>query len=129
MYQIIGAPAAELDLERDVCDVGYPLRPHVVWFGEAVPAYEQAIEWVQDVDIFIVIGSSLAVYPVAGLVHEIPASCQAFYIDPKANQQHLPAQYECIVATATQGLAQLKPRLLPITIKISTSCTHSIACS
>ncbi|MDM1277849.1 MULTISPECIES: NAD-dependent deacylase [Acinetobacter] len=103
---------AELDLERDVCDAGYPLRPHVVWFGEAVPAYAQAIEWVQDADIFIVIGSSLAVYPVAGLVHEIPASCQAFYIDPKANQQRLPAQYECIAATATQGLAQLKPRLL-----------------
>lgn len=108
-YPIEGA---ELDLERDVCDAGYPLRPHVVWFGEAVPAYEQAIEWVQDADIFIVIGSSLAVYPVAGLVHEIPASCQAYYIDPKANQQRLPAQYEYIAATATQGLVQLKPRLL-----------------
>lgn len=55
-YPIEGA---ELDLERDVCDAGYPLRPHVVWFGEAVPAYVQAIEWVQDADIFIVIGSSL----------------------------------------------------------------------
>ncbi|HCW4878381.1 TPA: NAD-dependent deacylase, partial [Acinetobacter baumannii] len=62
----------KLDLEQDFCPDGYPLRPHVVWFGEAVPAYEEAIRLVQSADIFIVIGSTLSVYPVAALVHEIP---------------------------------------------------------
>ncbi|HAV4551051.1 TPA: NAD-dependent deacylase, partial [Acinetobacter baumannii] len=60
----------KLDLEQDFCPNGYPLRPHVVWFGEAVPAYEEAIRLVQSADIFIVIGSTLSVYPVAALVHE-----------------------------------------------------------
>ncbi|HAV4279891.1 TPA: NAD-dependent deacylase, partial [Acinetobacter baumannii] len=59
----------KLDLEQDFCPDGYPLRPHVVWFGEAVPAYEEAIRLVQSADIFIVIGSTLSVYPVAALVH------------------------------------------------------------
>ena len=52
----------KLDLEHDLCPNGYPLRPHVVWFGEAVPAFEEAIKQVQEADIFIVIGSTLSVY-------------------------------------------------------------------
>lgn len=69
----------KLDLEQDFCPNGYPLRPHVVWFGEAVPAYEEAIRLVQSADIFIVIGSTLSVYPVAALVHEIPHYSKAYY--------------------------------------------------
>ncbi|HBI9095911.1 TPA: NAD-dependent deacylase, partial [Acinetobacter baumannii] len=75
----------KLDLEQDFCPNGYPLRPHVVWFGEAVPAYEEAIRLVQSADIFIVIGSTLSVYPVAALVHEIPHYSKAYYIDPQAD--------------------------------------------
>ncbi|HDV0622709.1 TPA: NAD-dependent deacylase, partial [Acinetobacter baumannii] len=75
----------KLDLEQDFCPNGYPLRPHVVWFGEAVPAYEEAIRLVQSADIFIVIGSTLSVYPVAALVHEIPHYTKAYYIDPQAD--------------------------------------------
>ncbi|ATO20340.1 NAD-dependent protein deacylase [Acinetobacter sp. LoGeW2-3] len=108
-YPIEGA---ELDLNKHFCKDGYPLRPHVVWFGEAVPAYEEAQDCVQDADIFIVIGTSLQVYPVAGLIHEIPPNCTAYYIDPKANQQHLPPQFEKIVMTATQGMQYLKDKLL-----------------
>ncbi|NUG52965.1 SIR2 family NAD-dependent protein deacylase, partial [Acinetobacter lactucae] len=74
----------KLDLENDFCPDGYPLRPHVVWFGEAVPAYEEAIQLVQNANIFIVIGSTLSVYPVAALVHEISDQCKAYYIDPNA---------------------------------------------
>lgn len=103
-YPIEGA---ELDLKQHFCKVGYPLRPHVVWFGEAVPAYATAQKCVQDADIFVVIGTSLQVYPVAGLIHEIPASCQAYYLDPKADQQQLPAQFHKITQTATQGMQQL----------------------
>ncbi len=98
-------------LDQDFCKDAYPLRPHVVWFGEAVPAYDDALEIIQQADIFIVIGTSLVVYPVAGLVHEIPPACQAYYIDPKANQQQMPAQYQCIAQTATEGLQVLFSKL------------------
>ncbi|EOR05890.1 SIR2 family NAD-dependent protein deacylase [Acinetobacter tandoii] len=97
----------ELNLETDRCPLGYPLRPHVVWFGEAVPAYAEAQKIVQHADIFIVIGSSLEVYPVAGLIHEIPLHCKAYYIDPKAHQQTMPPQYQLIAQTATEGMQQL----------------------
>ena len=97
----------ELNLEKDHCPEGYPLRPHVVWFGEAVPAYAEAQEIVQQADIFIVIGSSLEVYPVAGLIHEIPQHCQAYYIDPKAHRPRMPVQYQLIAKTATEGMQQL----------------------
>lgn len=97
----------ELDLNKHFCTAGYPLRPHVVWFGEAVPAYAEAQNCVQDADIFVVIGTSLQVYPVAGLIHDIPASCQAYYIDPKADQQQLPVQFHKITQTATHGMQQL----------------------
>jgi len=103
-YPIEGS---ELDLNQHFCKAGYPLRPHVVWFGEAVPAYEEAQDCVQDADIFVVIGTSLQVYPVAGLIHEIPASCQAYYIDPKAEQQHLPGQFYKIPQNATDGMQTL----------------------
>lgn len=97
----------KLDLERDFCPDGYPLRPHVVWFGEAVPAYEEAIRLVQSADIFIVIGSTLSVYPVAGLVHEISDQCKAYYIDPKTDHVRVPQQYELLKIPATQGMHKI----------------------
>lgn len=100
-----------LDLSKDLCRDGYPLRPHVVWFGENVPAYSDAQDCVQDADIFIVIGTSLQVYPVAGLIHVIPTQCQAYYIDPKAEQQQLPAQFEKIAMSATVGMQYLSGQL------------------
>jgi NAD-dependent deacetylase len=100
-----------LDLERDLCPQGYPLRPHVVWFGEAVLAYAEAEHLVQQADIFVVIGTSLQVYPVAGLVDDVPKHAKAYYIDPKAAQQQLPEQYQKITATATHGLVQLLDEL------------------
>lgn len=108
-YPIEGAA---LDLDTHFCREGYPLRPHVVWFGEAVPAYEEAQDCVQDAELFIVIGTSLQVYPVAGLIHAIPPHCTAYYIDPKADQQSLPAQFEKIAMTATQGMRYLKEKRL-----------------
>ncbi len=97
----------ELNLEHDLSPDGYPLRPHVVWFGEAVPVYEEAIRVVQSADIFIVIGSTLSVYPVAGLVHEIAAQCKAYYIDPQADHGRVPQQYELLKMAATQGMHEL----------------------
>ncbi|EJB8463632.1 NAD-dependent deacylase [Acinetobacter baumannii] len=97
----------KLDLEQDFCPDGYPLRPHVVWFGEAVPAYEEAIGLVQSADIFIVIGSTLSVYPVAALVHEIPHYTKAYYIDPQADHSRVPPQYKLLNMTATEGMHEL----------------------
>lgn len=101
----------QLDLEKDRCPEGYPLRPHVVWFGEAVPAYEEAVEMIQHADIFIVIGSTLSVYPVAGLIHEISKHCEAYYIDPQANYSRVPEQFQCLKMTATAGMQQLFNKL------------------
>ncbi|MGQ1127822.1 SIR2 family NAD-dependent protein deacylase [Acinetobacter baumannii] len=97
----------KLDLEQDFCPNGYPLRPHVVWFGEAVPAYEEAIRLVQSADIFIVIGSTLSVYPVAALVHKIPHYTKAYYINPQADHSRVPPQYKLLNMTATEGMHEL----------------------
>ena len=66
----------------DKCPKGYQLRPHIVWFGEAVPLIEQAMDLVAQADIFVVIGSSLNVYPAAGLVNYVPAGAPIYLIDP-----------------------------------------------
>ncbi|NJN77509.1 MAG: NAD-dependent deacylase [Saprospiraceae bacterium] len=67
----------------DTCEKGHQLRPHIVWFGEAVPMYERAFELVKIADYIIVIGTSMQVYPAAGLVYEAPKKSPVFFIDPK----------------------------------------------
>lgn len=62
---------------------GRQLRPFVVWFGEAVPMIEPAIRWVEDADIFVIIGTSLNVYPAAGLLNYVRRGQPIFLIDPK----------------------------------------------
>ena len=108
LYPIRGS---ELKLDRDRCKDGYPLRPHVVWFGESVPAYQDAIHQIRQADIFIVIGSTLSVYPVAGLIHEISGSCEAYYIDPKADYHRVPKQYQLLKMTASEGVKTLSETL------------------
>ncbi|HNQ12262.1 MAG TPA: NAD-dependent deacylase [Bacteroidia bacterium] len=66
----------------DVCEQGFQLRPHIVWFGEMVPMLEHAIMKVQMADILLIIGTSLQVYPAASLIHYVPSNCKIFYIDP-----------------------------------------------
>ncbi len=63
---------------------GAQLRPHIVWFGEAVPNIEPAAELCERADYFIVIGTSMAVYPAAGLIHYVPKSTPCYLVDPKA---------------------------------------------
>lgn len=67
----------------DVDELGHQLRPHIVWFGEAVPALEEALHLTQQADIFVVIGTSLQVYPAAGLIEYTPSFIPLYYIDPK----------------------------------------------
>lgn len=66
----------------DKCEKGSQLRPHIVWFGEMVPEMENAMQLVTRADIFIVVGSSLAVYPAASLVDVAPLDAQYFVVDP-----------------------------------------------
>ena len=68
--------------EGDLCEKGSQLRPHVVWFGEAVPAIEEAARVVSEADIFVIIGTSMNVYPAAGLINYVPDSAPIYIIDP-----------------------------------------------
>jgi len=97
----------------DLAQDGTQLRPHIVWFGEAVPLMNLATALVQKADIFIIIGTSLNVYPAAGLVYDAPTHCKKYYIDPHAyaSQMH---DVELITATATQGVPALVNQLLKV---------------
>lgn len=63
---------------------GAQLRPHIVWFGEAVPNIEPAAELCEQADYFIVVGTSMNVYPAAGLIHYVPRTSPCYLVDPKA---------------------------------------------
>ena len=69
-------------LLTDTCEKGSQLRPHIVWFGESVPKMDEATSIVRDADIFIVVGTSLAVYPAAGLVNYTKYEIDKWLIDP-----------------------------------------------
>lgn len=66
----------------DFCEFHYQLRPHVVWFGEAVPMFQRAIEITEKADILIIIGTSMQVYPAAALLDFAPANIPIYFIDP-----------------------------------------------
>ena len=68
----------------DKCEKGAQLRPHIVWFGEAVPALEGAIDIARSADILMIVGTSLAVYPAASLIHYVREDIPKYYVDPKA---------------------------------------------
>ena len=84
LYEIDGS---ELVL-GDLCPNGGQLRPNVVWFGEAVPKMDKAIEIVKTADIFIIVGTSLNVYPAASLIHYTSNSCQKYIVDPNATEEN-----------------------------------------
>lgn len=92
---------------------GFQMRPHIVWFGEDVPAIEEAIELAENADIFIVIGTSLQVYPAAGIMHYTKPETPIFYIDPKpASVVQLANPLEIIPLSGSEGMMMLKERLL-----------------
>ncbi|MBP7173223.1 MAG: NAD-dependent deacylase [Cloacibacterium sp.] len=94
----------------DQDELGNQLRPHIVWFGEMVPEMDNAVAIASQADIFIVIGTSMQVYPAAGLIHYIPHHCEVFVIDP-----HLETQYTTsknfFKTSATEGMKKLKKLL------------------
>lgn len=68
----------------DVCEKGGQLRPHIVWFGEPVPLIEDAAYFIEQADYLLIIGTSLQVYPAAGLIHYASPACKIWLIDPNA---------------------------------------------
>lgn len=67
----------------DLCEKGAQLRPHIVWFGEAVPMLEPAADLASEADVFLIVGTSLQVYPAAGLMHYAPHHIPVYYVDPR----------------------------------------------
>lgn len=67
----------------DLCERGHQLRPHIVWFGEAVPMLEKAAALAEKADIFLIVGTSLQVYPAAGLMRYAPPHIPFYFVDPK----------------------------------------------
>ena len=97
----------------DVDDKGHQLRPHIVWFGEMVPALEEAISITLKADYVAVIGTSLQVYPAASLMHYAKPNVPVFYIDPRpASITNLQNPLEVIAKNATEGVQILREKLL-----------------
>ncbi|RYD62807.1 MAG: NAD-dependent deacylase, partial [Verrucomicrobiaceae bacterium] len=95
----------------DQCELGSQLRPHIVWFGEAVPKMEEAVSITETADLFIVVGTSLQVYPAAGLLAHVPRSAPIYLVDPEPPET-LPARVRIITESAANGLPKLARELL-----------------
>ena len=89
---------------------GRPLRPHIVWFGEAVPLIEEAVRLVEAADTVIVVGTSLKVYPAASLLHYARFGVPVYLIDPKPNADV--SGVEILAQTAVRGVPALVAELL-----------------
>lgn len=98
----------------DKCEKGSQLRPHIVWFGEEVPAMGKAIQIMESADIICIIGTSLNVYPAAGLIQYAPIEIPVFLIDPNPPEA-LPKRVKVIAKGAGEGVAILRKRLSELT--------------
>lgn len=95
----------------DLCEKGSQLRPNIVWFGEQVPMIEIAAEISEDADYYAVVGTSLAVYPAAGLIHCVKPSTHKYIIDPKIPDVGHINNLTAIEEVASQGVARLRELL------------------
>lgn len=86
---------------------GSQLRPYIVWFGEAVPNMTKAVDYASKADIFIIIGTSLNVYPAAGLIHYVPNKAKIFLIDPKPVNINRSIDITVINKGASEGMREL----------------------
>jgi NAD-dependent deacetylase len=96
----------------DFCKKGSQLRPHIVWFGEEVPMMDEAVNLAADADIFVVVGTSLNVFPAAGLINYAPAKASLWLIDPKEVIIPVSRKVEVIMQNASKGVMMLTERLL-----------------
>ncbi len=96
----------------DLASDGSQLRPFIVWFGESVPMIELAIEQVMEADIFLIIGTSLNVYPAAGLLNYVRAGVPVYLIDPKTVRVPYGREVIVIQKGASEGMEEFKKMLL-----------------
>lgn len=96
----------------DLCEKGSQLRPHIVWFGEAVPMMDIALEITNEADMLIVVGTSLNVYPAAGLVYAVRAGVPIYVVDPNTPSMQKRPNVTFIPEPATIGLTELAEQLL-----------------
>ena len=103
----------EQDIELgDLCDLGSQIRPHIVWFGEMVPAMDEAVELVAEADVLLVVGTSLQVYPAAGLVFETPGKARRIVVNPEVPDGVGGAGFEVVAKPATVGVPEVVAGLL-----------------
>ncbi|MDZ4846922.1 MAG: NAD-dependent deacylase [Chitinophagales bacterium] len=96
----------------DKCELGSQLRPFIVWFGEQVPKMDEAIAIAAKADIFLVVGTSLVVYPAAGLLNYVKYEVPKYIIDPEIPEVYNVPNVEFMQATATQGVPTLAKKLV-----------------
>jgi len=95
----------------DLCEKGSQLRPHIVWFGEEVPMMDEAARLTAEAEIFVVVGSSLNVYPAAGLINYTPRNAELWLIDPNDVAVPDSRKIEVIREAASKGITLLKEKL------------------
>lgn len=96
----------------DKCEKGSQLRPHIVWFGEAVPAIMDAIQIAKKADIFIIIGTSMVVYPAAGIINYVSDETPKYLIDPNAEKVRGIKNLTIIRKNAGEGVPELVEQLI-----------------
>ncbi len=96
----------------DKCDKNSQLRPHIVWFGEMVPMIEPAARLVSEADILLVVGTSLQVYPAAGLIHEVKSGTPIYVIDPETPPYYGNEKITGIQKPAGEGMEELRTLLI-----------------
>ena len=96
----------------DLCEKGTQLRPNIVWFGESVPLIYDAFKLAETADIFVVIGTSLAVYPAASIIHYVHQDVPKYIIDPEIPDVYKVSNLESIEKGAVEGTLELKRKLL-----------------
>ncbi|WP_281614213.1 NAD-dependent deacylase [Flammeovirga sp. SubArs3] len=111
IYSIEGT---SLDM-GDLCEKGSQLRPNIVWFGEDVPMMEKAMQLTSEADYFVIVGTSLQVYPAASLLHYTSKNCKLFLVDPNIPENINKSEVHCIKENGTIGL----PALMDYFMKIS----------
>lgn len=109
---IVTLPPDRLDISMgDKAADGSQLRPFIVWFGESVPMIEPAIEEAASADVFVVIGTSLNVYPAAGLINYVDPKCRLYLIDPKPVSVPFGLNVHVIQKGASEGMRELRKLL------------------
>ena len=91
---------------------GSQLRPFIVWFGEAVPEIETAVRYVEKADIFVIIGTSMNVYPAASLLYYVPSDAEVYLIDPKDVNINSRRPITHIKKGASEGMKELLSKLV-----------------